>query len=97
MKRLLLIFGLLLAPASAMACNTYTSTQKAPGERVLTDEGLEFVIREDGKVIRYTTGSAGTGTGIRIGFPEDRTEPIEISQTSGEYWVGPERFVEFCQ
>lgn len=97
MRRLLLILGLLFAPASAWPCDTYTSTEKAPGERVLTDEGLEFVVRDGPKELRYTTGSAGTGTGIRIGFPPNQAEPIEISQAKGEYWLGPEKFVEFCK
>jgi hypothetical protein len=56
-----------------------------------------LVVRDSGKEVKYTTGSAGTGSGTRVAFPEDQTEPQEITQAKGEYWLGPEKFVEFCQ
>lgn len=97
MKRTLLALALALLPASAFACDTYTSVEKNPGARLLIDEGLELVVRDSGKEVKYTTGSAGTGSGTRVAFPEDQTEPQEITQAKGEYWLGPEKFVEFCQ
>lgn len=99
MKKLLLALVALAFMPAAWACDTYTSTAKAPGARTLTliDDGLEFVIREDGKELLYSTGSAGTGMGIRVAFPEDETlEPMEIQEPEGEYWLGPEKFVEYC-
>lgn len=98
MKRTLLALVLALLPTSAFACDTYTSVEKSPGARLLIDEGLELVVRDSGKEVRYSTGSAGTGSGIRVAFPEDQsTDPLEITQAKGEYWLGPEKFTEFCQ
>lgn len=83
--------------AFAVACDTYTSAEKPPGVRVLTDEGFTFFIKEGQTTTHYETGSAGTGTGIRLGFPDDGSEPIEIAQSEGEFWVGPEKFIEACE
>lgn len=90
-------FAMLWSAGVSVACDTYTSTEKPPGVRVLTDEGFTFVIKEGQTSTHYETGSAGTGTGIRIGFPDDGSEPVEISQSDGEFWVGPEKFIEACE
>lgn len=95
MRYIALLIGLLLAPASAFACDTFTSAQMAPGERVLTDLGVGLTVAHDGKVDEYTTSSAGTETGIRVAFLEGQ-EPLQIERTDGEFWLGPEKFTEFC-
>jgi hypothetical protein len=96
MRYVVLLISLLLAPASALACDTFTSAQKAPGERVLTDLGVGLTLAHDGLVDEYTTSSAGTGTGIRVAFM-DGQEPLQIDRTDGQFWLGPEMFTEYCQ
>lgn len=98
MKYALLGLALALLPTTAFACDTYTSVEKSPGTRLLIDEGLAVVVKDSGKEVRYSTGSAGAGTGIRVAFPEDpAAEAFEITQAKGEYWLGPEKFTEYCQ
>jgi hypothetical protein len=96
MKRLFLICGFLLVATGAMACDTYTSVQKAPGVRILTDEGVGLTVTDNGEKTAYTTSSAGTGTGVRVAFVEGG-EPLEIEANPGEFWLGPEKFTEFCR
>jgi len=96
MKRLLLIVGLLFAPVSGYACDTYSSAEMAPGERVLTDEGIGLTVKQGAKIDTYTTGSAGTGTGVRVAYM-DGHEPLELVVNPGEVWLGTERFTEYCQ
>lgn len=97
MKRALFAI-LVLWSGPVWACDTYTSVEKPAGVRLLIDEGLDLIVRENGVERRFATGSAGTGTNIRVAFPEDqKTEPMEITQEKGEYWLGPEKFVEFCK
>jgi len=96
MKRLILIFGFLLVATGAMACDTYTSTENLPGERVLTDEGVGLTVKQGAKIDTYTTSSAGTGTGVRVAYM-DGQEPLELVVKPGEVWLGTERFTEYCQ
>lgn len=96
MRYFVLLIGLLLAPASALACDTFTSANNAPGERILTDLGVGLTVAHDGQVDEYTTSSAGTGTDIRVAFLEGQ-EPLQIERTDSEFWLGPEMFTEYCQ
>lgn len=90
--------ALALLPVASLACEIFTSTEKAPGARLLIEDGLDLIVRENGVDRVFSTGSAGTGTGIRVAFPVDqKTDPVEIDQGKGVYWLGPEKFVEYCQ
>ena len=100
MKRLLLVFGLLLAPSWALACDTYTSVKKAPGARVLVRDSYsgDLTIRDGRKERHFTISSAGTGSGIVVAIPDDgKTDPAQIDYKNGIFWVGPEKFVEYCK
>jgi hypothetical protein len=88
---------LLLVSHAAFACDTYTSTRKPAGERVLFDGWLELTIHENGKVERFSTGSAGTSSGIQVAHPEDGSTSMQIVRKEGEFWLADERFVEYCQ
>lgn len=88
---------LLLVGHAAFACDTYTSTRKAAGERVLFDEWVELTISENGKVEKFSTGSAGTSSGIQVAHSEDGSTSMQIVRKEGEFWLADERFVEYCQ
>jgi len=88
---------LLLVTNTALACDTYTSTRKPAGERVLVDNGLELTLRETGKAQSFWTGSAGTGSAIQVAHPRDGSAPMQVVRKQGEFWLADERFVEFCQ
>lgn len=97
MKRLLLIFGLLIAPSWALACDTY----KNPKGAVVTYNGdwdAGFTVLENGKSQHYSFWDAGAGTGKIIGVPDGRPDDGAVVKTpKGQFWFGPDKFVEACQ
>lgn len=100
MKRLFLVFVLACAPASAFACDVYTSLKKAPGHRLLIRDSYsgDLTIRDGRKERHFTISSAGTGTGIIVAIPDDqKTEPVQIEITGKTAMLGPEKFVEYCK
>lgn len=97
MKRILLALAVALVPAWGFACDTYTSIERAPGERVLHVDGFDLHVTEDGEDIAYSITSAGTGTGIMVAWPEDGSDGLRVKTPDNEYWLGPERFVEYCR
>lgn len=98
MKRLLLVFGLLIAPSWAFACDTYKSVQ---GARVVTYSGdydAGFTLQDNGKTEHYSFWDAGAGTGKIIGVPDGRPDDGAVVKTpKGQFWFGPEKFVEACK
>jgi hypothetical protein len=88
---------LLLVGNAALACDTYTSTRKPAGERVLVDNWLELTIRENGKTQSFWAGNAGASSGIQVAHPRDGSIPMRIVRRQGEFWLADERFVEYCQ
>lgn len=100
MKRILIVLGLVFAASNAFACDTYTSTQKAPGHRVLVRDAYsgDLTIRDGKKERHFTISSAGTGSGIVVAIPDDgKSEPAQIDLKNSTFWVGPEKFVEYCK
>jgi hypothetical protein len=100
MKRILIVLGLVFAASNAIACDTYTSVKKAPGIRVLVRDSYsgDLTIRDGKKERHFTISSAGTGSGIVVAIPDDgKTDPAQIDLKNGTFWVGPEKFVEYCK
>ena len=101
MRHLLILFGLLVGLTPAMACDTYTSAAKAPGARLITYSGdfdAGFTIKDGGTERHFVFADAGTGTGIIVGVPDDGADDAaQIKTPNGEFWFGPEKFVEYCK
>lgn len=97
--RLMALIAALVFSGAVHACEIYTSTELDPGKRVLSwSEDLDLVLQEGQEKTIFGTGSAGTGTGIRIAFnlsnPDDAREISE--RDDGSFWLGPEKFVPYC-
>lgn len=101
MRRLLILFGFLAVASQAFACGTYTSADKAPGERLVTYSGdfdAGFTLKENGKERHFAFADAGTGTGTIVGVPDDGADDAaQVKTPKGEFWFGPEKFVEYCK
>lgn len=97
MKKLLLALVALAFMPAAWACDTYTSTESEPGVRLLVIGDDSLLLRENGKEFEYIKSSAGTGTNITVAFiPEIHDSAVETKADAGAFWLGPEKFVEYC-
>lgn len=100
MRRLLILFGFLAGISPAMACDTYTSADKEPGARLIVASGdfdAGFTLKENGKDRHFAFADAGTGSGMIVGVPDDGADDAaQIKTPKGEFWFGPEKFVEYC-
>lgn len=97
MKKLLLALVALAFMPAAWACDTYTSAEKAPGARVLVIGDDDLLLREGGKEVEYIKTSAGTGTDTTIAvIPDAPDSAVETKAEAGVFWLGPEKFVEYC-
>jgi hypothetical protein len=106
MKRFWVVLGLAFSASTAFACDTYTSVEKAPGVRLIIDEGAPngfgegagFRLIEKGKTRHFTYWDAGTGTGMVVGVPDDKKDDAaQVVIPKGQFWFGPEKFVEYCK
>lgn len=98
MKYALLAIALALLPTTAFACDTYTSSESDPGARTIEVTEASIFLRENGKEFEYVKTSAGTGTGTTVAvIPEIRESAVETTSEPGEFWLGPEKFTEYCK
>ena len=99
MKRILIVLGLVFAASNAFACDTYASVKAH--SRTITYNGdwdAGFILSDKGKTRHFAFWDAGTGTKTIVGVPDDKADDAaQIKTPSGQFWFGPEKFVERCK
>jgi hypothetical protein len=93
---------LMACASQALGCDTYTSTWKKPGERVLRDDNSTWTITitEHGTTKVYTK-SAGTFSGDTVAWRIDTysaDEAYEIGfDEKGRFMLANEPFALYCK